>query len=73
MASNDRVNIASGNDRVAVQAGHVGGGSGESEDTRPEMDQPADGGGTVTNIVTGNARVGVQADVINGDLTIIGW
>lgn len=66
-------NVASGNDRVAVQAGRVGGGEGKdtsSEDKSTE-ERPTDGG-TVKNIVTGNAKVGVQADVV-GDVTIIRW
>lgn len=58
-------NVASGDDRVDLQVGKVGG-------KRPQDDgkDTAKGRGKTTNICTGNARVGVQTDVVNGDLTI---
>ncbi|MEU8199326.1 hypothetical protein AB0C10_36635 [Microbispora amethystogenes] len=63
-------NVASGDDRVAVQVGRVGGGK---DKDKPAEKRPAgDGDGTVKNIVTGNAKVGVQADVV-GNVTIVGW
>ncbi|WP_018223925.1 hypothetical protein [Salinispora pacifica] len=55
-------NIASGNDRVAIQAGQIKGGKSESGDSRRS--------GESTNIRSGNARVGRQHDRIDGDLNI---
>ena len=61
-----RVNIATGGDQVAVQAGQVGGRRGAG--TPPASTQGGEPG-RVVNVRAGNARVGVQADVIEG-LTI---
>jgi hypothetical protein len=64
-------NVASGNDRVAVQVGRV-----VAADERPK-DEPArtkppagTGGGKTKNVVEGNAKVGRQEDVIKGGLNI---
>lgn len=59
-----RVNTASGNDRVGVQAGRVGGG----ERPRPPRPQGT-GGGAVFNNASG-VRVGQQAQTINGPTSI---
>ncbi|XVV14416.1 hypothetical protein ACQP2X_08755 [Actinoplanes sp. CA-131856] len=67
MGRKPTVNIASGNDTVAVQAGQVGS-AGRSKD--PKTPKPPAGKGRVTNVVSGNARVGVQTDGVIGDITI---
>jgi hypothetical protein len=60
------VNIADGDDRVAVQVGQVHG----RKSPKPAPEQVDDQPGRTENIRTGNARVGRQADVITGDLHI---
>lgn len=66
------VNVATGDDLIAVQVGQLGGPSGRGgepvtdQHTGPE--EPSQG--TTTNIRCGNARVGMQADVITGGITI---
>jgi len=63
-----RTNIASGNDRVAVQVGRV-----TDEDdgaAASERNEPSGGATTVENVRSGNARVRVQADEIHGGLRI---
>ncbi|WP_012182119.1 hypothetical protein [Salinispora arenicola] len=60
-----RTNRASGNDRVAVQAGQITGRRDTSKSAKSD-DKP----GRVENICTGNARVGKQADTVTGGLTI---
>lgn len=59
-----KVNIAAGNDVVAVQVGARGVPDGDNSPGPADIDEPADG--TTVNIRTGNARVGLQADVIAG-------
>jgi hypothetical protein len=62
-----QTNIASGNDRIAIQVGHIGGG--QVDDSEPDL-EPADDDGRVVNIRSGNARVGMQVDTIEGGLTL---
>ncbi len=63
-------NIASGNDRVALQVGRV-----NPDDDGPKRDskKPAPRGGKATNVRAGDATVGLQADDIVGDLVIGQW
>jgi hypothetical protein len=61
-----RKNIASGNDRVAVQAGRVTDGKPQKKSGKSTDEEP----GSVTNVCTGDARVGVQAHTITGGLTV---
>ncbi len=58
-------NVASGNDRVAIQVGKVHGRSGD----KPAPAAPAASGPSV-NVRSGNARVGKQTDVVRGDVQI---
>ncbi|MFX0593485.1 hypothetical protein [Melissospora conviva] len=58
-------NVASGNDVVAIQAGHIGGRS--SKTAKPAADKNTEQV-TTTNTRSGNARVGQQADSIDGGL-----
>ncbi|WP_089157932.1 hypothetical protein [Micromonospora sp. NBS 11-29] len=58
-------NVASGNDVVAVQAGHIGGRS--SKTPKPPADNTTEQAGTIRNVRSGNARVGRQVDTITGD------
>jgi hypothetical protein len=70
MAKNKpHVNIASGDDRVAMQVGQVTGRRTAKTDPVKTSRQAAGTGRTV-NIVAGNARVGIQADRLDGDITI---
>ncbi|MFF0720443.1 hypothetical protein [Micromonospora sp. NPDC003816] len=61
-------NVASGTDRVAVQAGQVHG----RRDTSKSADTTTAETGPVRteNVRSGNARVGQQADVVTGGLHI---
>lgn len=61
-------NVASGNDRVALQVGRIIPPGDDSEE-QPTTGQPRPG--RAQNICDGNAQVGAQADTINGPLTII--
>ncbi|NJP34148.1 hypothetical protein [Micromonospora thermarum] len=60
-------NVASGNDRVAVQVGQVHGRRATGKDTPKTADTTA---GRTENVRSGNARVGRQVDEIRGGLTI---
>ncbi|MFI7217893.1 hypothetical protein [Micromonospora maritima] len=60
-------NVASGNDRVAVQAGQVHGRRDAGKKDTPKVDPTP---GRSENVRSGNARVGRQVDVISGDLHI---
>ncbi|MEU4371826.1 hypothetical protein [Micromonospora chersina] len=63
-----RTNRASGNDRIAVQAGQI---TGRRDTSKPAKDTPADDKPSrVENTVTGNARVGIQADTVTGPIHI---
>lgn len=66
MAREPKVNIASGDDKVAMQVGRVTGGKAKTD--RPKTDKPKPG--RTVNIVAGNARVGVQTDRVDGPITI---
>jgi hypothetical protein len=70
MGKKTRINIASGDDRVAAQIGHVSaGGKGERKRSGGKEAGRSRSGRTV-NVVAGNARVGVQTDRLDGDITI---
>ncbi|MEV4762561.1 hypothetical protein AB0J89_07980 [Micromonospora chokoriensis] len=62
-------NVASGTDRVAVQAGQV---HGRRDASKTSKDTPKTDPTPVRseNVRSGNARVGRQVDVISGDLHI---
>lgn len=58
-------NVASGNDRVAIQVGQV------LSSKAPKDSTPKDTGPvTTTNTRSGNARVGRQVDEIHGGLNL---
>ncbi|MEW2379301.1 hypothetical protein AB0883_24820 [Micromonospora sp. NPDC047812] len=59
-------NVASGNDRVAVQAGEVTSRRDTSKTPKDTDTKPA----RTENTVTGNARVGIQADTVTGPIRI---
>ncbi|MFY1593076.1 hypothetical protein [Micromonospora sp. WMMD737] len=61
-----RTNVASGTDRVAVQAGEVTGRRDTSKTPKDTDTKP----GRTENTVTGNARVGIQADTVTGPIRI---
>ncbi|MGN9767461.1 hypothetical protein ACTMS2_20150 [Micromonospora sp. SD12] len=61
-----RTNVASGSDRVAVQAGEVTGRRDTSKTPKDTGTKP----GRTENTVTGNARVGIQADTVTGPIRI---
>ncbi len=65
-------NIASGSDRVPVQAGQVKGRDDKAAPKRGK-EKPASRGGKATNTRTGDATVGLQADEIVGDVVIGQW
>lgn len=68
-----KTNVASGDDRVAIQVGKVGRSPRRADRTEtetPATGTPSTGGERVSNVRRGNARVGRQVDVITGDLNI---
>lgn len=60
-----KINRASGNDRVNVMIGKVGGS--KSAKSKPA---PPPANATTENVVSGNAEVGQQHDVWHGDLQL---
>lgn len=64
-----RTNRASGNDRIAIQAGQI---HGRRDTSKPAKDTPAkdDKPCRSENTVSGNARVGIQADTVTGPIHI---
>jgi hypothetical protein len=66
-------NVASGNDRVAVQVGRVVPAEAKDGDEPARTQPPKTGGGKARNVVSGNAKVGRQEDEIHGDLIVGGW
>ena len=68
MARKPHVNIASGDDRVAMQAGRVTSGKAKTDPAKTDKVKPSKG--RTVNVVTGNARVGVQTDRVDGPITI---
>lgn len=63
----DRKNVASGNDRVAMQVGRV---LGRPVKPAAPSGETAPSTSTVVNVRSGNAQVGEQTDVIVGGLHI---